>query len=232
MRATMNSQKMRSPDSGPYTVLVAVTALALMIGGCTSTPTADTETSTASTAAPETTAPTEQMSTEAEASAADVLANSVDEIVEAGSYAFEAKIQLSLQGQPMEIELEGWVDGSDRELVMKIDRQSVTTRVIDGLATVERDGETVEVPLTEAGSAPSILILKSIQNPTFETDNKITGKLNAADLVASDFDVKGSAIITVSITADGTLTGYSIQSNNDSWTVDVTFSDIGERPNV
>lgn len=232
MRATMNSQKMRSPDSGPYTVLVAVTALALMIGGCTSTPTADTETSTASTAAPETTAPTEQMSTEAEASAADVLANSVDEIVEAGSYAFEAKIQLSLQGQPTEIELEGWVDGSDRELVMKIDRQSVTTRVIDGLATVERDGETVEVPLTEAGSAPSILILKSIQNPTFETDNKITGKLNAADLVASDFDVKGSAIITVSITADGTLTGYSIQSNNDSWTVDVTFSDIGERPNV
>ncbi|MCH7583448.1 MAG: hypothetical protein IIC72_12560 [Acidobacteria bacterium] len=172
------------------------------------------------------------MSTEAEASAADVLANSVDEIVEAGSYAFEAKIQLSLQGQPTEIELEGWVDGSDRELVMKIDRQSVTTRVIDGLATVERDGETVEVPLTEAGSAPSILILKSIQNPTFETDNKITGKLNAADLVASDFDVKGSAIITVSITADGTLTGYSIQSNNDSWTVDVTFSDIGERPNV
>lgn len=232
MRTTMNSQKMRSPDSRPYTVLVAITALALMIGGCTSTPTADTETSTASTAAPETTAPTEQMSTEAEASAADVLANSVDEIVEAGSYAFEAKIQLSLQGQPTEIELEGWVDGSDRELVMKIDRQSVTTRVIDGLATVERDGETVEVPLTEAGSAPSILILKSIQNPTFETDNKITGKLNAADLVASDFDVKGSAIITVSITADGTLTGYSIQSNNDSWTVDVTFSDIGERPNV
>ena len=223
---------MRSPDSGPYTVLVAVTALALMIGGCTSTPTADTETSTASTAAPETTAPTEQMSTEAEASAADVLANSVDEIVEAGSYAFEAKIQLSLQGQPTEIELEGWVDGSDRELVMKIDRQSVTTRVIDGLATVERDGETVEVPLTEAGSAPSILILKSIQNPTFETDNKISGKLNASDLAASDFDVKGSAIITVSITADGTLTGYSIQSNNDSWTVDVTFSDIGERPNV
>ena len=232
MRATMNSQKMRSPDSRPYTLLVATTALALMIGGCTSTPTADTETSTASTAAPETTAPTEQMSTEAEASAADVLANSVDEIVEAGSYAFEAKIQLSLRGQPTEIELEGWVDGSDRELVMKIDRQSVTTRVIDGLATVERDGETVEVPLTEAGSAPSILILKSIQNPTFETDNKITGKLNAADLVASDFDVKGSAIITVSITADGTLTGYSIQSNNDSWTVDVTFSDIGERPNV
>lgn len=232
MRATMNSQKMRSPEFRPYTLLVATTALALIIAGCTSTPTANTETSTASTAAPETTAPTEQMSTEAEASAADVLANSVDEIVEAGSYAFEAKIQLSLQGQPTEIELEGWVDGSDRELVMKIDRQSVTTRVIDGLATVERDGETVEVPLTEAGSAPSILILKSIQSPTFETDNKITGKLNAADLVASDFDVKGSAIITVSITTDGTLTGYSIQSNNDSWTVDVTFSDIGERPNV
>ncbi len=232
MRATMNSQKMRSPESRPYTLLVATTALALIIAGCTSTPTANTETSTASTAAPETTAPTEQMSTEAEASAADVLANSVDEIVEAGSYSFEAKIQLSLQGQPMEIELEGWVDGSDRELVMRIESQSVTTRVIGGLATVERDGETVEVPLTEAGSAPSILILKSIQNPTFETDNKISGKLNASDLAASDFDVKGSAIITVSITADGTLTGYSIQSNNDSWTVDVTFSDIGERPNV
>ena len=73
----------------------------------------------------------------------------MDSLIEVGTYGFEAKILITLQDEPTEVEIEGWVDGSDRELVMRIQGQEVITRVIDGVATVEGDGETVEVPLTE-----------------------------------------------------------------------------------
>ena len=73
--------------------------------------------------------------------------------------------------------------------------------------------------------------LKSIQSPTFETDDTITGRLNASDLSTTEYDVNGSATIEVTLGPDGNLAGYSILSNNDSWKVDVTFSDIGEHPN-
>lgn len=212
------------------TRIAALTITGLLASACASTPSAD---STGQTTEPSVEVTTTQATPERTepANAADVIADAVDALVEAGTYAFEAKLLVTIQGQPTEIELEGWVDGSDRELVMKIDRQSVTTRVINGIATVERDGETVEVPLEEAGAAPSILILKSIQSPTFGADDTITGKLNASDLAATEYDVNGSATIEITVASDGNLAGYSILSNNDSWKIDVTFSDIGEDPN-
>ncbi len=212
------------------TRVAALAITGLLASACASTPSAD---STGQTTEPSVEVTTTQATPEPTepANAADVIADAVDALVEAGTYAFEAKLLVSIQGEPTEIELEGWVDGSDRELVMKIDRQSVTTRVIDGVATVERDGETVEVPLEEAGAPPSILILKSIQSPTFGADDTITGKLNASDLAATEYDVNGSATIEITVASDGNLAGYSILSNNDSWKFDVTFSDIGEDPN-
>lgn len=228
---TMKTHKRRLR---PLTTVAALTITGLLTGACATTPSAD---STGQTTGPSIDVSTTQASPETTdpatdpATAADVVADAVDALVEAGTYAFEAKILVSIQGEPTEVELEGWVDGSDRELVMRIDRQSVTTRVIDGVATVERDGETIEVPLEEAGAAPSILILKSIRSPTFETDDTITGKLNASDLSNTEYDVNGSATIEVTVAPDGNLVGYAILSNNDSWSVDVTFSDIGEGPN-
>lgn len=212
------------------TRVAALTITGLLASACASTPSADSTGHTTEPSVEVTTTQTTPEPTEL-ANAADVITDAVDALVEAGTYAFEAKLLVTIQGQPTEIELEGWVDGSDRELVMKIDRQSVVTRVIDGVATVERDGETVEVPLEEAGAPPSILILKSIQSPTFGADDTITGKLNASDLAATEYDVNGSATIEITVASNGNLAGYSILSNNDSWKIDVTFSDIGEDPN-
>lgn len=41
----------------------------------------------------------------------------VDSFIDVGTYGFEAKILITLQDEPTEVEIEGWVDGSDRELV-------------------------------------------------------------------------------------------------------------------
>ena len=228
----MHSQTMKAHKRRirPLALVAAIAITGLLTGACTSTPTVDsTGQATASSVVVSTTQTTQGATKPA--TAVEVVADGVDALVEAGSYAFEATILLATKGEQTEVELEGWVDGSDRELVMTIDRQSVTTLVIAGIATVERDGETVEVSLEEAGDAPSILILKSIQNPTFATDTTITGNLNASALANTDYDVNGSATIEVIVDSEGNLVGYAIRSNNDSWSVDVKFSEIGEDPN-
>ena len=228
----MHSQTMKAHKRRirPLALVAAIAITGLLTGACTSTPTVDsTGQATASSVVVSTTQTTQGATKPA--TALEVVAHGVDALVGAGSYAFEATILLSTKGEQTEVELEGWVDGSDRELVMTIDRQSVTTLVMAGIATVERDGETVEVSLEEAGDAPSILILKSIQNPTFATDTTITGNLNASALANTNYDVNGSATIEIMVDSEGNLVGYAIRSNNDSWSVDVKFSEIGEDPN-
>ncbi len=222
----MNSMNNHRHGRRSRVALGALVVISILVAACSSTVSIDATPSSTTSAtdlgAGETT------ETTVPATAAEVLADAVEALTEADSYAFEAKILISLQGEPTEIELKGWVDGSDRELVMTINRESVTTRVIDGIATVERDGETIEVALEEAGESPSIEVLASIQNPTFESDSTITGKLNASDLAGTNYDVNGSADITVTISADGVLPGYSIAANNDSWSVEATFTDVGD----
>ncbi len=83
-------------------------------------------------------------------SAAEALDAAVHSLLDAASYAFAASIELNVQGTAIETEIEGWVDGPDRQLTLKIDGNEVTTTVKDGVAIVERDGETTEVPLEEA----------------------------------------------------------------------------------
>ena len=222
----MDSMNNRRHSHGSPGALGALVVISMLLAACSSTGSVDATSS--STTPPTDLGAGDTSETTVPATAAEVLADAVEALTEAGSYAFEAAITLSLQGEPTEIELKGWVDGSDRELVMTINRESVTTRVIDGIATVERDGETVEVALEEAGESPSIEVLASIQNPTFESDTTITGKLNASNLAGTNYDVNGSANITVTIGADGVLAGYSIAANNDSWSVEATFTDVGD----
>lgn len=222
----MNSMNNRRHSHGSPVAVGALVITSILVAACSATGSVDATSSSTTSAADSGAGDTFERTVPA--TAAEVLAGAIEALTEAGSYAFEAKILISLQGEPTEIELKGWVDGSDRELVMTINRESVTTRVIDGIATVERDGETVEVALEEAGESPSIEILASIQNPTFESDTTITGKLNASDLAGTNYDVNGSASITVTIGDNGVLAGYSIAANNDSWSVGATFTDVGD----
>ncbi len=98
-------------------------------------------------------------------SAAEALDAAVNSLLDAASYAFAATIELNVQGIAIETEIEGWIDGPDRQWTLKIDGNEVTTTVKDGVAIVERGGETTEVPLEEASDAPSLEILASLRNP-------------------------------------------------------------------
>ena len=159
-------------------------------------------------------------------SAAEALDAAVHSLLDAESYAFEASIELDVQGTAIETEIEGWVDGPDRQLTLKADGNEVTTTVKDGVAIVERDGETTEVPLEEASDAPSLEILASLHNPRFDGD-EITGSLNSSELKDAGFEVDGVANVVVRLHEDGSLAGYTISDNDGSWTIATTFFDIG-----
>ena len=159
-------------------------------------------------------------------SAAEALDAAVHSLLDAASYAFAASIELNVQGTAIETEIEGWVDGPDRQLTLKIDGNEVTTTVKDGVAIVERGGETTEVPLEQASDAPSLEILASLRNPRFDGD-EITGSLNSSELKDAGFEVDGVANVVVRLHEDGSLAGYTISDNDGSWTIATTFFDIG-----
>ena len=60
-----------------------------------------------------------------------------------------------------------------------------------------------------------------------EVIGEATKKLSS-DLTEANHDVNGSADITVLISDDGVLAGYSIMANNDSWSVEATFHNVGD----
>jgi len=159
-------------------------------------------------------------------SAAEALDAAVHSLLDAASYAFAASIELKVQGTAIETEIEGWVDGPDRQLTLKADGSDVTTTVKDGVAIVERDGETTEVPLEEASDAPSLEILASLRNPGFDGD-EITGSLNSSELKDAGFEVNGVANVVVRLHEDGSLASYTISGGDGSWTIATTFFDIG-----
>ncbi len=217
-------------------LVVSAAAASLMLAACSGSgdlglgSTLSESTTSPATAAPVSSSPTATTApgrsdrrNEAEATVAEA----VDALAEAGAYGFEATITLTVEGQDVEIELEGWVDGEDRELVTRVGTEEVITRVVDGVATIERNGQITEVPLAEADDAPSIEILKTLQQPEFVSATEVTGKLSAADLRASGFDLNGAANVTIYLASDLSLTGYRIEANNEALVVDVTFTEIG-----
>jgi len=159
-------------------------------------------------------------------SAAETLDAAVNSLLDAASYAFEASIELDVQGTVVKTEIEGWVDGPDRQLTLKAEGNEVTTTVKDGVAIVEQGGETTEVPLEEASDAPSLEILASLRNPFFDGD-EITGSLNSSELKDAGFEVNGVANVVVRLHEDGSLAGYTISGGEGSWTIATTFFDIG-----
>jgi hypothetical protein len=159
-------------------------------------------------------------------SAAEALDAAVNSLLDSASYAFDTSIQLNVQGTAIETEIDGWVDGSDRQLTLKAGGNEVTTTVKDGVAVVERDGETTEVPLEEASDAPSLEILASLRNPVFDGD-EITASLNSSELKDAGFEVDGAANVTVRLHEDGSLAGYTIGESDGLWTIATTFFDIG-----
>lgn len=201
--------------------------LAMLIGitactGASEEVAESTVASTATTPAPATTVaePNEMV--------AHPIDDAVAHLLDAGSYAFEASIFLNAGNEVVETELEGWVDGEDRELVVKSGDQSLLTKVVDGVATVERDGEVSEVPLQEATEAPSLTILSGIDGLVESGTDEYQATLKSEALRASGFDDTTPVTITLKLDSEGNLSGYQLQSADGLWSANVRFEDIGE----
>ncbi len=213
---------------------IALLASATACGGTTlsadqaSSTAVQASTTTASiSSGPATTVAASATSDAQQIDAASAVGGAVEALVAADGYQFEAMITIVHQGETVEIELEGWVDGSDRELAMRAGGNEVITRVIDGIATVEHDGEVIEVPLEEAGTPPSIEILKSIQRAKYVSQTKVAGRLNASDLKASGFDAVGAAEVVVYLGPDNSLIGYDLELTSGGWSAEVRFAPLG-----
>ena len=188
----------------------------------------ETTIGSSSASLPSITTTTTTTATQAPLSVDEALDAAVGGLIEADSYAFEVTVRIATQGTEVETELEGWVQGADRELVLRAGSDEVITRVLDGVATVERDGETIEVPLEEASDAPTLDILRAISNINSAGDGEITGNLSASELKNLGFDVKGAAEVTVTLTPSGSLASYVLTGNNSAWRVETRFFDIGK----
>lgn len=200
-------------------------ALLLVVASCGGE---ETTIGSSSASLPSITTTTTTTATQAPLPVDEALDAAVSGLIDADSYAFEVTVTIATQGTEVETELEGWVQGADRELVLRAGSDEVITRVLDGVATVERDGETIEVPLEEASDAPTLDILRAISNINSAGDDEITGNLSASELKNLGFDVKGAAEVTVTLTEDGSLASYVLTGNNSAWSVETRFLDIGK----
>lgn len=160
--------------------------------------------------------------------ALDPVGDAVAALLEAESYAFDASVALTVSDERVDTDLEGWVDGDARELVVRSGDESVITRVVAGVATVERNGKRTEIPVTEAGGAPSLTILSDIENLVETSTGEFRGSLTAEALRGSGFDDSTPVTITITLAADGQLAGYSLASSDGAWSAIVTFDGIGE----
>jgi hypothetical protein len=199
---------------------VATAAIsAAAAAGCTGSP-GVTGSSAASTSTVTTVATTVQQG------AGAAVDEAVGALLDSGSYAFEIDIVL-VGDQTIESTLRGWVDGPDRELRLAVGNATIVTRVIDGVATVEQDGTISEVPVQEADAAPSLGILRSLDEVVLMSPTEIMGALDASVLERAGFGTTGGADVVVYLTNAGVLAGYRIQTSNGSWTIDARFSDVG-----
>lgn len=158
--------------------------------------------------------------------------DALDRTLAASAYRFEAAVQAQTQSGMISVDLTGWVSGSDRELVTSSGGQEMTTIVKDGVATVTTATGTTEVPLTEAAAAPSLLLLRDLQEPGVVGVGEVTGTLSQAVLAGTGLS-SGSAAGTVtdaSITYEpgGTLTGYTLTDGAHTWTMTVRIYDVGQ----
>lgn len=145
----------------------------------------------------------------------------------AASYAFEATVSLFPASGEVVVELSGWVDGPDRELVVTAGDRTVKTTVMDGTATVVGPDGTTDIPLSEAPSGPSLGMLSMVQIAE-EGPGMVRGVLPAAavpDLGQGDATPTDADIV---IFYDDVITGYQLTDPGGTWSVEVTFAGVGE----
>ena len=150
------------------------------------------------------------------------------QLITAGSYAFEVRIELKVKSETVEIAIEGWVDGADRLVQVRRNGSETITRVTGGIATIEEDDQVSGILMAEAESAPSLDILGEVEDAVFSPETGITGRLKAPALRSLDLDLSGNGTVIVELSDSGALAGYLAEGNNGQWTVVARFFDLGE----
>ena len=150
----------------------------------------------------------------------------VDELASATYYEFVTTLTLNTGSGQRTLELQGWVSGNDRELIFDNGTTKVITRVQNYIATVERDGQVSEVPLSSAESAPSLGLLTAATDLTEIPVGDLEGRLSLAALEEHGYELASSdADLTITLLGD-TLRGYQITSDDGDWTVTTRFDNI------
>jgi hypothetical protein len=213
------------------TGLVALAMLAAACGNpsgeSTDPPEAEVTVSVGGSAAPDPEAPDSEAP---DSEAPDPLAQALERTMAAGSFGFEVEISLGVVGTTAGATLSGWVDGQDRELVLQAGDQQITTSVIDGVAMVQRPEGTIEIPLAEAGEAPSLELLGQVTGLTYVSPTRVTGVLSAdavTSLAISSEELSGDAEVTIDLSPDGYLAGYRLRDPQQRWEIVAVIFDVG-----
>ncbi len=207
-----------------FAPLLLVVLVAAACGG----PSTDTVgTVSPATSAPEPVAPSSTMAPNPTLSAESPFGEALAATQAASAYAFEATVSLFPASGEVKVELSGWVDGADRELLVTAGDQTVKTLVLDGVATVIGPDGATEIPLAEAPTGPSLGLLGMVQ-VTEEGPGMVRGVLPAA--AVPDFGQGDTEPVDAQITIfyEDVITGYQLADPGNSWVVEVTFANVGE----
>lgn len=193
----------------------------------------ESPTPSTSTILPETTTTTSPSATatvspEEESLAAyqEALARTLD----ADSYRFDAEVELETASGRARVEMRGWVDGPDRELIVRSGEREIRTVVEDGVATVYGPDGPSEIPLSEAGEAPSLTVLQELQKIDVTAPGQVSGSLKTnllRRLGISDESNRAPAQATVSFTPGAMIDRYLLQDPAGNWRVRVSLFDVG-----
>ena len=159
--------------------------------------------------------------------AADPFSQALAATQAASAYAFDATVSLFPASGELVVELSGWVDGPDRELVVTAGDQTVKTVVLDGVATVVGPDGTTEIPLSEAPTGPSLGLLSQVQ-VTEEGPGMVRGILPAAAVPDLGQGTAEPTDAEITIFYEDVITGYRLADPGRTWSVEVTFDGVGE----
>lgn len=146
---------------------------------------------------------------------------------QAASYRFDGQFRLRTGSKSAELRLVGWVDGSDRELIVQAGGETLsTTRVIDAVATFDDGSGPREIAIEEAGAAPGFDLLEQVELVRI-TETEVEGHVSAEALAGFGLDDEAPKDGQVIVRYSRYIDGYTMWDPNGAWEIVVTFADFG-----
>lgn len=148
----------------------------------------------------------------------------------ADSYRFDAEVELETASGRARVEMRGWVDGADRELIVRSGDREIRTVVVDGVATVYGSNGPTEIPLSEAGRVPSLTVLQELQKIDVAGPNEVSGILETSllqRLGINNETENAPAQATVFFTPGAMIDRYLLRDPAGNWQMRVSLFDVG-----